>query len=541
MHIHIEELEHSYKVRFPYNAQAVERVKTIPGRQFRKDMGNAWLIPKSSQRALERFCREFDGTAASTQVARPYRDPARAYPTCSQGPEHWPHQIEAFRFLVNREAALIDLQMGTGGKSRIIVDYVCNTPELLRACIVCPYAVIPAWQTQFERYAGKPARVHLLNRGSVADKAQAVGRALLEQKQTHITTPLVFVVNYESVWRDPLGELLLDAELDLLVLDEVQRAKGAGTACGKFCYRLGAAVPTRIGLSGTPFPHEPIDDSYGVYRALDPTIFGTSLNRHRARYAIMGGFENKQIVGRVSQLEMQQKINSIRFHVDVDESKLPPELHTDIAVDLPEKVRKLYKQLSNDFYAKVGSGEITAANAAVAVTRLQQITSGYVPIEHEETGIQALVQLHRAKQDALLDFLSDLPESEPVVVFCRFRRDLEQVHEVAQKLGRASSELSGRRHELEAWQRGDTVILATQLRAGSVGVDMTRAHIAVYFSYSFSLEEYAQSLRRLRRPGQNHTVLFYHLIVSRSVDDRIRSALERRQDVIDVLMKVPNS
>lgn len=536
MKIFVQELQNSFKVKFSYSDQAVEAMRAIPGRQFRRDLGNAWLVPKTSQKALRRFIDTFEGTAAVQEVQRPYDDPETVSISCTKGPPQWPHQVQALKYIWNAEAALIDLNMGTGGKSRIIVDFVCNKRGIKRVLILCPHSVIRAWELQFAKYAGRPVGAVCLDKKSVKDKMMVADTVLRSHVDNRRDEPVAIVINYESVWRDPFGEWAIDANFDLLVLDEIQRVRGAGSQIGKYAYRLGSAISTRIGLSGTPFPHEPIDDCYGVYRTLSPTIFGTSLARHRSKYAIMGGWENRQIIGRINQTEMQTKINSIRFHVIPDESTLPGEVHTDIPVELPNNTKKLYRRLEDDFYAKVESGEIVAANAGVAAIRLSQLTSGYARVEGTD-GTFSLKQMHTAKLDVLVDLLTDLPDTEPVVVFCRFRYDLDQIHAAAAKLGRSSSELSGRKHQLQEWQAGKTVILAAQLRASAEGVDMTRTHIAVYFGYSYSNGDYRQSLKRLLRPGQLHTCLYYHLCVPHSVDTRIRRALDRGQEVIDALLE----
>src|SRR5712691_1957934 len=154
MNILVEELEHSFKVRFPYNARAVEKMKTIPGRAFREDMGNSWLVPKSSQRALQRLIDEFSGKLAVQEVQKPYDDSIEL--TYIKGPPAWVHQTQAIKYIWNVPAVLIDLAMGTGGKSRIIVDYICNKRGIKRVLIFCPHAVVRAWELQFEKYAGCP-------------------------------------------------------------------------------------------------------------------------------------------------------------------------------------------------------------------------------------------------------------------------------------------------------------------------------------------------------------------------------------------------
>ena len=77
-----------------------------------------------------------------------------------------------------------------------------------------------------------------------------------------------------------------------------------------------------------------------------------------------------------------------------------------------------------------------------------------------------------------------------------------RIHEACAGLGIHSLELSGRRDELKRWQDGGAQVLAVQISAGGIGVDLTRARYSIYYSLSFSLGEYDQALSRVHRPGQ---------------------------------------
>jgi len=116
------------------------------------------------------------------------------------------------------------------------------------------------------------------------------------------------------------------------------------------------------------------------------------------------------------------------------------------------------------------------------------------------------------------------------------------VRAIADSLGRPSAEVSGDagEHELAAWKRGrksDPVILAVQIAAGGVGIDLTRARYAVYFSTGFNLGAYLQSRARLYRAGQTRPVMFYHLVVRSTVDEMVARALAKRQGLIDNVLK----
>jgi SNF2 family DNA or RNA helicase len=67
-----------------------------------------------------------------------------------------------------------------------------------------------------------------------------------------------------------------------------------------------------------------------------------------------------------------------------------------------------------------------------------------------------------------------------------------------------------RRDQLKEWQDGGAQVLAVQTQAGGVGADFTRARYSIYYSLSFSLGEYDQSLSRTHRPGQTWPVTHIH-------------------------------
>lgn len=115
--------------------------------------------------------------------------------------------------------------------------------------------------------------------------------------------------------------------------------------------------------------------------------------------------------------------------------------------------------------------------------------------------------------------------------------DLDVVHAVCQRLGRTSGELSGERDQWEAFQFGEAFdVLAVQIQAGGVGVNLTRAAYAIYYSVGFSLGDYLQSLARIHRPGQTRPVTYYHLVASGTIDERVYAALQARQDLVEAVL-----
>jgi SNF2 family DNA or RNA helicase len=225
-------------------------------------------------------------------------------------------------------------------------------------------------------------------------------------------------------------------------------------------------------------------------------------------------------------------MRTITFRVGKEVLDLPPETHVTYHCTLAYGAMTSYKSLEKDFVAEVKDGTITAANAMVKLLRLQQITGGSVKADDDH-----YIRLDYSKQALLADTLEDIGRDEPVVVFCRFRPDLDAVHAAASGLGYTSMELSGRRDDLKKWQAGGAQVLAVQISAGGVGVDLTRSRYNVYYSLSFSLGEYDQSLSRVHRPGQTRPVTHIHLVARGTVDEKIIRALELRAEVVESILK----
>ncbi len=437
----------------------------------------------------------------------------------------WQHQRDAFHFCWNKYAAMLPIKMG-GGKTKLAIDIVRNRGAK-RVLIVCPKAVIGVWPYQFQLHAPGLYTVRTLESGTSAVKAQKLADAVRIVGERDMA--LAVVVNYESVWRGELGAAVRGIRWNAVVCDESQKIAAANSRQSKFMAHLATSSDFRLCLSGTPMRNSPLD-LYGQYRFLEPAIFGTSYSRFRSRYAVTNPTIPQQVLQLINQGELREKYRQIAFECDPDLS-LPPESHVDVPLQLDGKSRKVYDDLSKDFYSYLDSGEaVVAANVLVRITRLQQITSGYVVDEQD-----AEQALHTAKRDALAELLDEMPPDEPCVVFARFRHDLSSVHEAAKLAGRASWELSGRRNNLADWQQND--VLAVQIQAGATGIDLTAARFAVFYSYTHSLADYAQACARLVRPGQTRPVTFYHLNCTDTIDRTIRTAYAKKQEIIDYVMK----
>lgn len=436
------------------------------------------------------------------------------------------------QFALSHNACMLDMDMGTG-KTRVAIDTVFARENCYRVLVVCPKAVVPVWRENLEKFAPN-------DQWSCWDRQKGSIKVKAEDLKKWLKIPAVkqfVVINYDSVWRGDLGNLVLNSGFQAVILDESHRAKAAGSKVSKFLALLGKRVHYKMCLSGTPMANSPLD-VYGQYRFLDPTIFGTNHYLFLQEYAIMGGPERRFIVGFKNQRELNKRFRSIAYSCKMsdiaDKIKLPTTLpETSRAVTLPAADMRTMKELNREFVAECGTGHVVVNNVLTKLVRLQQITSGFCYTQENVLLDKEMQELNTAKEDALADMLEDLSPKESVVVFCIFKHDLEAIHRAAKKNKRECFELSGSENTLDGWKSTEGAVIAVQIQAGSEGVDMTKANHAVYFSIPHSLAMYNQSKARLYRPGQTRPVSFCHLIAEGTIDEALYRSLVRKEDVIE--------
>lgn len=450
--------------------------------------------------------------------------------------ERWQNQEEAYQFAMSRPACMLAMDMGTG-KTRVAIDVATDRVDVRRVLVVCPKAVINVWPKELEKHCGQRRfMVYTRQGGRIDDEAMRVREFLTPSDK--FTTKFV-VLNYDSVWRKELGDVVLKAGFDMVILDESHRAKAAGSKVSKFLALLGKRVKYRMCLSGTPMANSPLD-IYGQYRFLDRSIFGTNHNSFLQEYAIMGGPERRFVVGLKNQKDLIDRFNSIAYTCKMaditDRLKLPEVMPPVVnGVDLPSKDMKTIKTLTKEFIAECEGGSIVLNSVLTKALRIQQIAAGFCLVQEAPGEEPKCKEMNNSKAQVLEDLLTDICGN--VVVFCVFKHDLDTIHEVAEKIRKPSYELSGRRNELDDWKQSSSGILAVQIQAGAEGVDMTNSNHAIYFTLPHSLALYDQSKARLYRPGQTNPVSFMHLIAKGTIDEIIYNTLLHRRDLIDSIQE----
>ena len=296
-----------------------------------------------------------------------------------------------------------------------------------KVLVVAPTSVCSVWPKEFKDYADFKYKVNVL----LGDKKKRL-QELEALNNFPFKALKVAVINYESTWREGLFEALLDWKPDMVIADESQRIKTPDAEQSKAMHQIGDIAKYKLILSGTPVQNDAID-LFSQYRFLNPNIFGYNFYAFRGRYAIMGGFNRKQIVDYKDLDQLIQKEHSIAYRVTKAEAlDLPEQTFLTRYIQLAGKEKQLYDKIKKDSFAELeNGGMITAPTVLTKLLRLQQFTGGF--IQADEGTKPELV--FKGKLNALEDILEDyvIGEGKKLVIFCRFRPEIDLIQKLLEK------------------------------------------------------------------------------------------------------------
>lgn len=456
--------------------------------------------------------------------------------------EPWEHQLKALCYLYKRDKAALYTKPGSG-KTKIMIDLIVNR-GFKRVLVVAPKKACDVWVKQIQIHSDMGFESIIpLHKLSWKGKRNEIQLAMAQPK----SKTLVFICNYDSVWRKPLDKSLYYKKLgiDCVMCDESHRIKSPGSRCSRFLAKLGKRVPHRYLLTGTPLTENPMD-VYAQYKFLDPEIFGTNYTEFRQTYENVDVYRSAKIGHTVLDQKtpyknldlLREKMFSCAFYMKPT-IKLPKRKRVVVEIPMDRKAEDIYEALCEEGAIEFEEGFMTADNVLSAIVRKQQVTSGYLPLEYDDES-EELVRISTFRRTALLKFVQGLPKDEPIVIFAKFRKDLYSIRKVAERLGCGYSEVSGSEDTLSDWQNGKTRIVGVQYTSGSESIDLTRAYITIFYTLDHSLGKYNQAVKRTHRPGQTRPCIFYHFVATSSkrktIDEQIFYAWKKKKDIIDVVM-----
>jgi len=454
------------------------------------------------------------------------------------------YQRKALDLAYGKNSFAFYMDMGTG-KTKTSLDLFAAyflDQKIDRLLIVTKFSTRKNWEREIGIHLPLQADTMILN----TTRAKA-----FEDWNTSVDGRLkVLIVGTESL---AAGNAILYAEKFVsvstrvgMVVDEAHMIKNHSAVRSKNCLKLGRHAAYRLVMTGTPVANGPMD-VYMQFEFLDSNIIGIGdFYSFRNRYAIMGGYEQKEIVGYQNMEELIELIAPFVYQVRKSEvlSELPPKVYETREVKMTDEQRRLYKDIAKRDQTVSGDRGITVKSVLERMLRLQEITGGVITYERNPDmwNPQKFEHCRIPGANPKIDELLSIAEESEVstIVWCRFLEEIRIVVGALQvRYGRgAVVEIHGGvgeedrdRNVQELFQTKKARFLVGNATTGGVGLNMTAAELVVYYSNSFSFTDREQSEDRAHRIGQQKSVTYIDLVAEGTVDAVVAQALREKKDV----------
>ncbi|MGY5139872.1 MAG: DEAD/DEAH box helicase [Candidatus Nitrosopumilus sp. Bin_571-38] len=430
-------------------------------------------------------------------------------------------QKEGLDFLLKSSGnALLADEMGLG-KTVQTLSYAATEKHTFPILVVAPLVTLNNWEREIQKFLKKKSR-----NGRIIDSESPSVTMIRTGKSEELPTSDIYLINYELLFKrdDDLAKL----GLKTIVCDEVHNLRSKTTQKYKAVKKL-AALPSilyRIGLSGTPIYNRG-SEIWPIIDILKPGLLGSF--KEFCEYFCYVNEKGKAIVLENKRASLR---NELQKHVMLRRKK------SDVLKELKDKVR--YKEViaaDTDYYLE----ELNKIWQKVE-SEQKDADSEFIKSASYHRAIQSERQIAGiAKVPHVINFVKNIMEiEESVVVFCHHKVIHKLLHDSLQEffpvsiIGGQSD--SFRQNEIDKFQKGESKLMIAGIRAGNVGINLTRAKYVIFAELDWSPAIHRQAEDRLHRIGQKNTVFAYYLIGQGTLDDHVANILVDKSYEIDAIM-----
>jgi len=445
-------------------------------------------------------------------------------PSPIMGKYDWPgrykpfeHQKTTASFMTMNRRAFCFNEQGTGKTASAIwaADFLMTQKLVKRVLIICPLSIMDsAWRADLFSFA-----MH---------RTVEIAHGAKKKRQDIINGDAEFVIiNYDGV--EIVRDEVAAGGFDLIVVDEATHYKNAQSKRWKILASVMKPETWLWLMTGTPAAQSPVD-AYGLAKLVNP----------KEVPKFFGAFR-EMVMHKVTQFKWAPKPNAtetvynclqpaIRFTKEqcLD---LPDMTYVKREVALTAQQKKYYDLLRKQMMATADGEQITAANAAVNMNKLLQISCGAVYTDTGETIEFDVKNRYKVLREVIDE------SSQKVLIFVPFKHVIGILREKLTKDGITNAVINGdvsaqKRTAIfkEFQETNDPRVLIIQPQAAAHGVTLTAANTIVWWGPTSSLETYAQANARVHRSGQKHPCTVVQLEGS-MVEKHIYKMLDQRINV----------
>jgi SNF2 family DNA or RNA helicase len=495
----------------PFERDALDLLRSIPGAWFDRSVP-AWRVSlKDSDRArLLEVAEQLKLDVASELKQVKISESGERAETAGL----YPFQVDGVDWLSKGTHRLLADDMGLGKT----VQTLMALPKECSALAVVPAAVKYNWMDEAKKW--RPDLDVFVANGRNNFRLPAKNELVIcnfdilpEYVEPVKKTPTSKTWDVEVRW--PSQQMKDHASKVILIVDEAQRVKNYKTKRSKRVKGLAMSCGKVWALSGTPLENRP-EDLFGTLESLQmqKMVFGgwnRFVNVMNGCRNTWGGYE-WGIPSRIVP-ELMRRV-MLRRHRDEVLPDLPKKTYSTIKVDLPKHLQRTLDNMWNEY------GDF--------------IKEKNLPPFEEFSSLRAT--LAESRIDTLLELVEEHEEDNiPIVVFSSHLAPLNAIGDRegwAKITGETTAE--NRQKIVREFQAGHLKGVAVSIRAGGVGLTLTRAWKAIFVDLDWVPSANQQAEDRICRIGQeSQKVEIVRLVSDHVLDEHVQDLIAWKMHLID--------
>jgi SNF2 family DNA or RNA helicase len=436
----------------------------------------------------------------------------------------FPYQKEGIEFALFRKAAIIADEMGLGKTIQAIGTALLKKQVFgfKKVLVVCPASLKSQWKKEIEKFSSEKA---LIVEGIPKERATQYSDAEY----------LFFIVNYETILRDQLA--INKAGIDLLILDEAQRAKNYETKTASSIKRLN--FKHVLVITGTPIENRLID-IFSIVSIIDSQFFGP-LWEFSYQYCLFDPDRRDKINGYYNLQQLNHKLEQILIRREKRKviDQLPNVQQTNIPVNLSPLQAEYHSGYTKGIASIIRKKFLTPYDLQklqLLLADMRMVCDSTYLIDEETNESPKLEELKY-----ILFEQFDIQNSDrKIIIFSEWVKVHKLIGRMLRENGIGFVELNG---SVPVKLRGELikkfednahckVFLSTE--AGGAGLNLQVADTLINFELPWNPAKKNQRIGRIDRLGQKSNKLtILNFITRDSIEQQIASGLLVKQNLFD--------
>jgi SNF2 family DNA or RNA helicase len=398
-------------------------------------------------------------------------------------------------------------------------DYSASTggPTL----VLCPTSLLGNWEREFARFA-PDIPVRRFHGGS--------------RHLDDLAPDEVVLATYGVLRRD--RETLSEVDWGLVAADEAQHVKNPLSATAKELRKVPARA--KVALTGTPVENR-LTELWSIVDWTTPGLLGP-LDRFRRTVARpIERDRDKAVTERLAATVRPFLLRRRKSDPDIA-PELPPKTETDRFVPLTAEQTTLYEAVVRENLAEIRETQGIKRRGQVLqlLTELKQICNHPAQFLKEPHSALTGRSGKLAAFEELVDVILD--EGESVLVFSQYVQLCRLLERRLKDRGLPTELLSGesspakRQDMVDRFQAGEIPVFLLSLKAGGVGLNLTRATHVIHYDRWWNPAVEDQATDRAYRIGQDRPVQVHRLIAEGTLEERIAQVLEKKRGLAESII-----